>query len=201
MRVSTKLLAVITAVCALTMVPQVTAQESGGQCAGTCCKAAATEGAAGACCAAEGQKTMAKVEYKVSTLACAACEQKVTAALASIEGVNNPSACSKAKHAKLTYDPAKVKKAQLVAAIEKAGFKVDGEVLNAQVSGMKCAGCSGKVSNALTKLPGVTEQNVSHETGKVVVVFDPSKTTLEKVTAAINETGFPVAKADASSGS
>lgn len=138
------------------------------------------------------KKKMASVSYAVKGLSCGACEKKLTTALGKLEGVAEPGACSKSNSAKLTFDPKKIKKADLVAAIEKAGYKVEGEVLEVSVNGMACGACSSKVAKTLTSLKGVKSQEVCHESKKAKVVFCPKELTAKKVVAAINKTGFKV---------
>lgn len=154
---------------------------------------AACCGAAAACPTAQTVKGT-PVAYKVTGLACSACEQKLTAALSKIEGVREASACAKSQQAKLTIDSAKVKRANLLAAIEGAGFKVDGEILDVKVDGLKCESCSGKVSKALAALKGIKDQQVCHVSQHVVVTFDPKKLSGEQVMAAIDQTGFKVVR-------
>ena len=157
-------------------------------------KACCAEGE-GACCAdaAKTQLTkLTKVSYKVNDLACGACETKVTAALAKIDGVKVSKACSTSKQVALTYDPKKAKDAQLVAAIQMVGFKVNAEVVELKVDGMTCEGCSGKVTKAIASLKGVQEQNVCHVNKHALVTFDPNTLTRDQLVAAINKTGFEV---------
>jgi Cu+-exporting ATPase len=148
-------------------------------------------GATAACCDAKSDK-MVKVQYKVSGMTCAACEQKLTKALASIDGVNSPSACAESKMAKLAYDPKKVKEDQLIAAVNKAGFKVEAETIELKVDGMTSGGCSDKVSKKLASLKGVSDQKVCHEAKNAVVTFDPAKVSRKDIVAAIASTDFKV---------
>lgn len=157
--------------------------------AGTC--PASSAAAAKGTCPASNAK-LAKAEYKVTGMTCGACEEKVTKALAAIEGVCEPKACAESKVAKISYDPKKVKDEQVIAAINKLGFKVEAEKVDLKVDGMTCGGCSAKVSNALAALDGVKEKAVCHEGKNAVVTFDPKKVTRDQVIAAIDKTGFKV---------
>ncbi|MBK9140426.1 MAG: heavy-metal-associated domain-containing protein [Verrucomicrobia bacterium] len=154
---------------------------------------------ASACCAEEGAKTakaadknenLVRVSYTVTGMTCAACETKVTKALAAIDGVTEASACADSKTAKLAYNPKKVKDQQVIAAINKAGFKVAAETLTVKVDGMSCGACSDKVSKKLASVKGVKEQKVCHESKQAVITFDPSKVSQKDVLAAIDSTGF-----------
>lgn len=144
--------------------------------------------------AAAKTKKLASAEYKVKGLSCGACEKKLTTALTKLDGVAKPTACSKSNTTKFSFDPKKIKKAQLVAAIEKAGYKVEAEVLNVKVNGLACGACSSKVGKTLTSLKGVKSQEVCHESKKAVVAFDPKKVSSKEVIAAIDKTGFKVVR-------
>ena len=140
------------------------------------------------CCASEAQLT--KVTYQVDALACADCENKVNQALASVKGVGSAKACSKEKMVQVAYNAKLATDKDLLAAIKKAGFKVDSETVELKVEGMKCGACAEKVSDALAKVKGVREQKVCHESGNAIVKFDPATVSRDKVLAAIGDTGF-----------
>jgi Cu+-exporting ATPase len=58
------------------------------------------------------------------------------------------------------------------------------------VSGMTCAGCSGRVERVLTQEPGVREASVNLLMKQATVTFDPSATTPERLVEAIRGTGY-----------
>jgi copper ion binding protein len=160
--------------------------------AGECCPSSGgCEQASGACPVDLTQKK-ATAAYAVSGMSCEACATKLTEVLGKIEGVGEATACAKTGLTKVSYDPARVKKAQLLAAIQTTGFKLDGEVVELKVSGMDCSACSGSVTKALTAVPGVKAQKVCTESKLATVTFDPVKTDREIIVAAIDKTGFKV---------
>ena len=60
-----------------------------------------------------------------------------------------------------------------------------------KITGMTCGGCAVAVKMAAKKVDGVAEANVSYETGRADVTYDPTKTTPEKIAKAITEnSGF-----------
>jgi Cu+-exporting ATPase len=58
------------------------------------------------------------------------------------------------------------------------------------VSGMTCAGCSGKVQRALETAPGVSEANVNLMTGAATVRYDPAATAPDRLVELIRATGY-----------
>jgi copper ion binding protein len=156
-----------------------------------CCATTATATAAANTCPASSSK-LVKVSYRVNGMTCVGCETKVTGALSQIAGVSEPAACAQSKAVKLVYDPTKVKEDQLLAAINKTGFKVEAETIDLKVDGLKCGACSDKVSKKLASVKGVQEQKVCHEGQKALVTFDPHKVSRKDIIAAIDTTGFKV---------
>lgn len=65
---------------------------------------------------------------------------------------------------------------------------------NFDIEGMTCPGCEEHIKNAVAKLDGFLSAEANHKTGKATVKFDKSKTSLEQIVAAINETGYKVTK-------
>ncbi|HVW71493.1 MAG TPA: cation-translocating P-type ATPase [Steroidobacteraceae bacterium] len=61
------------------------------------------------------------------------------------------------------------------------------------VEGMRCAACSRSVSRAIGDLPGVARVSVNVATQRAVVDWDPGKTTLPQICAAVAAAGFKVA--------
>ena len=57
------------------------------------------------------------------------------------------------------------------------------------VEGMKCEKCSAKVKDALLAVPGVTEANVDHDSGKASVVCEDSVKD-EDLCMAVLDSGF-----------
>jgi len=60
------------------------------------------------------------------------------------------------------------------------------------IEGMTCASCEGHVKNAVGKLPGIIETNVSFEQGRAIVRFDNTRTNATDINAAVDETGYRV---------
>jgi copper ion binding protein len=145
---------------------------------------------ASACCASSKTAGIVKVQFQVSGMTCTACEKNISNTLAALEGVSETAACAESKSVTVQFDTAKAKEKNLVAAIEKAGYKVERETVQIKVAGLKGADCSNKVSAKLAKLDGVQQQKVCHVGQVAVVTFDPHQTTRDQVIASINDSGF-----------
>ena len=74
---------------------------------------------------ATGFKVAAQTtSFKVAGMSCSGCESKLGKKFASIKGVTVDKVCAKSGHASVTYDPAKVKQADLAKAITDSGFEI-----------------------------------------------------------------------------
>ena len=59
------------------------------------------------------------------------------------------------------------------------------------VTGMNCAACPITVKKSLTKVAGVSRADVSYEKRQAIVTFDDTQTTLDKLTRATADAGYP----------
>ena len=65
------------------------------------------------------------------------------------------------------------------------------QTVTLSVPGMTCAACPFTVKKALTKVEGVTKAEVSYENREAMVTFDDSKTSVEALTNASENAGYP----------
>ncbi|MBR08964.1 MAG: heavy metal transporter [Rickettsiales bacterium] len=60
------------------------------------------------------------------------------------------------------------------------------------ITGMTCSGCEEHVKLEIGKLSGISGLEVSYEKANAVVTFDESKTNIDEVKAAVDNTGYKV---------
>jgi mercuric ion binding protein len=65
------------------------------------------------------------------------------------------------------------------------------ETVTLSVPGMTCAACPITVKKALTKVDGVTDVDVNYEPREAVVTFDDTRTSVEEITKATANAGYP----------
>jgi mercuric ion binding protein len=80
--------------------------------------------------------------------------------------------------------------AALVAASPLAALGAS-QTVTLDVKNMSCAACPITVKKALMKVPGVESAKVDFDAQTAVVTFDPDKTTLEALTKATGDAGYP----------
>lgn len=58
------------------------------------------------------------------------------------------------------------------------------------VEGMTCAGCERAVATVIKNLEGVRSANADLKSSTVSVEYDPGKTSLDRIRAAVNHVGY-----------
>lgn len=61
-----------------------------------------------------------------------------------------------------------------------------------EINGMTCTGCEQHVNYEVNQLPGIIETQISYEGANAFVKFDDALVSEEKITEAINSTGYTV---------
>ncbi len=67
----------------------------------------------------------------------------------------------------------------------------ENKVVTLDIPGMTCKFCPITVRKALEKVPGVIEAKSDYDTKTATVTFDPQKTSVEELTKATANTGYP----------
>lgn len=65
--------------------------------------------------------------------------------------------------------------------------------LTIPITGMSCDGCVNSVRNAFSKVPGVTDAQVT--LGSAIITYEPRLTSPEALRRAVTEAGYGVAAA------
>ncbi len=65
------------------------------------------------------------------------------------------------------------------------------QTVKLSVPGMTCAACPITVKKALSKVDGVSKADVDFNKREAVVTFDDAKTSVQKLTKATEDAGYP----------
>ncbi len=65
------------------------------------------------------------------------------------------------------------------------------QTVTLSVQGMTCAACPITVKKAISKVEGVSKTDVRFDKREAVVTFDDAKTSVQKLTKATEDAGFP----------
>ena len=148
------------------------------------------------------------VDLSVPGMDCASCAGKVESSVSRLDGVAGIDARPTTGRLRVTYDGGRTDADAVVERVEAAGYEVadgggagdDGGSIRLSVPSMDCASCAGKVANALDGVAGVEEYETLPTTGTVVVRFDPGRTDLDALVAAVEAAGYEVVESSTEGG-
>jgi mercuric ion binding protein len=76
-------------------------------------------------------------------------------------------------------------------AIGVAAAQAAPQTVTLDVPGMTCAACPITVKKAISKVDGVSKVDVSYDKRQAVVTFDDAKASVQKLTQATENAGYP----------
>lgn len=136
-----------------------------------------------------GEKSTHK--YAVTGMTCGGCSSSLTKKLSELTGVEVSMVCHETGCAELSHTT-ESNPETIIAAIEKAGYKVTGEQISLKVAGMTCGGCEAGLSSKVEALDGVLSvSKACHKTSSLVytVALEACQTTIQKE---IEKAGYKV---------
>lgn len=127
--------------------------------------------------------------FPVDGMTCASCSLRVEKALAAVPGVKSAAVNLSAMTARVEAAP-DVRAADLVAAVEAAGYETPHEEILLDVTGMTCAACVARLEKALNATPGVVSARVSLPAETADVTVTSGLATAADLVEAIENAGF-----------
>jgi Cu+-exporting ATPase len=131
------------------------------------------------------------IDLPITGMTCAACSTRLEKNLNRLQGVSANVNLS-TEIARVEFDPAVVKAAEILQQINKTGFSVAPQSLDLAISGMTCAACSTRLEKVLNRLPGV-EARVNLAAEKARLRYTPGITSSDALLAAVAKAGFSAA--------
>lgn len=135
---------------------------------------------------AEPPTPQSTLSLPVEGMSCASCVGRVERALRAVPGVAGAEVNLLSGRAEVTLD-APVSRADLAAAVGKAGYAVPDVATDLAIAGMTCASCVGRVERALAAVPGVTSATVNLATERASVTGSAG---VEDLVAAVARAGY-----------
>ena len=132
---------------------------------------------------------LTEIDLGVGGMTCASCVRRVEKALGRVPGVSAVSVNLATETARVAFEGRPPALAELIQAVEDAGYKAETRTLDLNVAGMTCASCVGRVERALSRVPGVVaaEVNLATERARVTAV---AAVTAEQLAAAVKAAGY-----------
>ena len=135
-----------------------------------------------------------EITLPVTGMTCANCVRTVERALnKKTPGVVKASVNYATEKATVTYDDKEASPEDMIAAVERAGYRIPLARLELPVTGMTCANCVRTVERALNKkTPGVVRATVNYATEKASVEYLPGVTDRAAMVEAVEKAGYGV---------
>ena len=108
------------------------------------------------------------VSLAIEGMTCASCVGRVERALKAVPGVLDASVNLATERAEVRF-AGPVVRADLIRAVESAGYTIATSTIELAIDGMTCASCVGRVERALRAVPGVTEATVNLATERATI--------------------------------
>ncbi|MBV7518232.1 heavy metal translocating P-type ATPase [Ensifer sp. ENS12] len=125
----------------------------------------------------------------VEGMTCASCVSRVERAIRAVPGVTEASVNLATERADVRFD-ASTKSADIVKAIENAGYGAAEDTIELTIEGMTCASCVARIEKALKTVPGVTEANVNLATERASVRVTKGIATAAALEDAVRLAGY-----------
>jgi P-type Cu+ transporter len=129
-----------------------------------------------------------RIDLPVEGMTCAACAARIEKTLNRLPGVSAAVNFATEKAA-VQFDPGRNSVPDLVAAVEKAGYRVAPLVVDLAIEGMTCAACASRVERMLNRLPGV-DAAVNFATERARIRMAPGVATPGDLIAAVRRAGY-----------
>jgi len=141
--------------------------------------------------------------FAVTGMTCASCAAVIEKVVGKLDGVGEVAVNLASEKMRASFDPAVVKVADIVAAVERAGYgampieeraataaPADEARLNLAITGMTCASCAAVIEKVVGRLDGVSSVSVNLASETAQVAFDPAKVGVDDLLAAVRRAGY-----------
>ncbi|WP_414650781.1 heavy metal translocating P-type ATPase [Ensifer sp.] len=122
-------------------------------------------------------------------MTCASCVSRVEKAIRAVPGVTSASVNLATERADVRFD-ATTKSADIVKAIENAGYGAAEDTIDLAIEGMTCASCVARIEKALRAVPGVSDASVNLATERAAVRVTRGIATAAALEEAVRAAGY-----------
>ncbi len=132
----------------------------------------------------------------VTGMTCANCAATVERTLKKTDGVAEASVNFASERASVRFDPVRVREAELLDRVKRAGYGVATQRVELPITGMTCANCAATIERTLqSRVPGVVSAAVNFATEKAVVEIVAGAADWRELAAAVEAAGYGVVEA------
>jgi Cu+-exporting ATPase len=131
------------------------------------------------------------VTLPITGMSCANCAANIERGFKKLEGIQEASVNFASEQARVRFDSEELDIADLVASIERSGYKVPAAHVELPITGMSCANCAATIERTLDKkVDGVVKASVNFASERAAVDYLPDVVTVDAIVAAIEKAGY-----------
>src|SRR6516164_6222352 len=134
------------------------------------------------------------VALRIGSMTCAHCPPTIEKAAAAVSGVISANVNPSTKVARIDYDSARAKIADILHAIRSVGYTVGTATMRVPIKNMHCGSCLMRIELALQMVPGVVSARASLETNAADIEYPPVTVDFPDIRKAIESVGYRVAE-------
>ncbi|WP_434530566.1 heavy metal translocating P-type ATPase [Haloarcula sp. NS06] len=127
---------------------------------------------------------------ELTGMSCANCAGTIEESVGELDGVSSVDANYATDEGSVEYDPDVVSLADIVAAVQDAGYGVATETVTIGITDMSCANCAEANEEALEGTAGVIDASVNYATDEAQVTYNPADVSRSDLYDAIESAGY-----------
>ncbi|MDQ2071796.1 heavy metal translocating P-type ATPase [Haloarcula sp. H-GB4] len=127
---------------------------------------------------------------ELTGMSCANCAGTIEESVGELDGVTSVDANYATDEGSVEYDPDVVSLADIVAAVQDAGYGVATETVTVGITDMSCANCADTNEEALEGTAGVIDASVNYATDEAQVTYNPADVSRSDLYDAIESAGY-----------
>ncbi|KAA9409459.1 heavy metal translocating P-type ATPase [Haloarcula hispanica] len=127
---------------------------------------------------------------ELTGMSCANCAGTIEESVGELDGIASVDANYATDEGSVEYDPDVVSLADIVAAVQDAGYGVATETVTVGITDMSCANCADTNEEALEATAGVIEADVNYATDEAQVTYNPADVSRADLYDAIESAGY-----------
>ena len=131
------------------------------------------------------------VTLPITGMSCANCAANIERGFKKLDGIEEASVNFASEQAQVRFDTEALTVADLVASIQRSGYKVPATHVELPITGMSCANCAATIARVLDKkVDGVVKAAVNFASERAAVDYLPDVVTIDAIVAAIEKAGY-----------
>ncbi|KOX91284.1 ATPase P, partial [Haloarcula rubripromontorii] len=127
---------------------------------------------------------------ELTGMSCANCAGTIEESVGELDGITSVDANYATDEGSVEYDPDVVSLADIVTAVQDAGYGVATETVTIGITDMSCANCAETNEEALEGTAGVIEASVNYATDEGQVTYNPADVSRSDLYDAIESAGY-----------